>query len=234
MCEQKPATNTARRTTESGIVYYDDTPEGHAAAKEDMGKTMGPGAGEGQQPPPPQENPNPPEGCGEYTDAMWDKPCSKYFKFAHMKYKPVANPEANLNVTQVACNWQKTCQNILDPLIDAGFKLTISSGYRTPAFDKTLGAKNSIGDHPCGRAVDIQILGQGDPSEKAKDLFKYVGKNMSSSFSQLIYEGRWVHVAHGGNSPASVAVLVARSGSAPYQQVGGKAGTSLPPDLKWA
>jgi hypothetical protein len=234
MCDAKAPAAGKRLTTESGVIYYPNTPEGQEAARADMAATMGPGAGEGQQPPPPKENPNPPEGCEDYTDALWDKPCSKYFKYAHMKYKPVANPEANLTASQVACNWQKTCKNILDPLVDAGFKLTISSGYRTPAFDKSLGAKNSVGDHPCGRAVDIQILGQGDPSEKAKDLFKYVGKNMSSVFSQLIYEGRWVHVAQGGSSPASVAVLVARSGSAPYQQVGGKAGTSLPPDLKWA
>lgn len=220
--------------TESGLKYYLDTPAGHASAKADMAATMGPGSGEGTQPPPPVLQPSPPEGCENYDDSMWDKPCSKYYKFAHMKYKPVANPEANLTAQQIACNWQRTCQNVLDPLVDAGFRITISSGYRTPAFDKSLGAKNSIGDHPCGRAVDIQILGQGDPSEKAKELFKYIGKNMSAKFSQIIYEGRWVHVAHAGNSPDIVSVLVARTGAAPYQKGGGKSGSALPPDLKWA
>ena len=234
MCNPKAPAAGKRLTTESGVIYYPNTPEGDEAARADMAATMGPGSGEGEQPPPPKENPAPPEGCEDYTDALWDKPCSKYFRYSHMKYKPVPNPEANLTATQIACNWQKICKNVLDPLVDAGFKITISSGYRTPAFDKSLGAKNSIGDHPCGRATDLQILGQGDPAEKAKDLFKYIGKNMSGSFSQLIYEGRWVHVAHGGNSPDIVAVLVARTGSAPYQKVGGKAGTSLPPDLKWA
>lgn len=234
MCDAKPPGVGKRLTTESGVIYYPNTPEGYVAAQEDMNKTMGPGADEGQQPPPPKENPAPPEGCEDYTDALWDKPCSKYFKYAHMKYKPVDNPEAKLTAKQIACNWQKTCKNVLDPLIDAGFKITISSGYRTPAYDRSLGAKSSIGDHPCGRATDIQILGQGDPAEKAKDLFKYIGKNMSGSFSQLIYEGRWVHVAHGGNTPDITAVLVARNGAAPYQKVGGKAGTSLPPDLKWS
>lgn len=234
MCNPKAPAAGKRLTTESGVIYYPNTPEGDEAARADMAATMGPGSGEGEQPPPPNENPAPPEGCEDYTDALWDKPCSKYFRYSHMKYKPVPNPEANLTATQIACNWQKICKNVLDPLVDAGFKITISSGYRTPAFDKSLGAKKSIGDHPCGRATDLQILGQGDPSEKAKDLFKYIGKNMSGSFSQLIYEGRWVHVAHGGNSPDIVAVLVARTGSAPYQKVGGKAGTSLPPDLKWA
>jgi hypothetical protein len=151
-----------------------------------------------------------------------------------MKYKPVANDEAKLTATQIACNWQKLCQNILDPIVDAGFKITISSGYRTPAFDKSLGAKNSIGDHPCGRATDIQILGQGDVTENAKKLFKHIGKNLNGSFSQLIFEGRWVHVAHGGNSPEIVSVLVARTGAAPYQKGGGKSGSALPEDLRWA
>ncbi len=234
MCDTPVEGRGGVAVTPSGLKYYLDTPAGHAAAKADMDSTMGPASGEGQQPPPPQEQPGPPEGCENYDDSMWDKPCSKYFKFSQMKYKPVANPEANLTATQIACNWQKVCQNVLDPLVDAGFKITISSGYRTPAFDRSLGAKNSIGDHPCGRAVDIQILGQGDPSEKAKDLFKHIGKNMNSSFSQLIYEGRWVHVAHGGNSPDIISVLVARTGSAPYQKAGGRSGSGLPPDLKWA
>ena len=234
MCDKPVEGRGGVAVTPSGLKYYLDTPAGHAAAKADMQATMGPGSGEGTQPPPPQEQPTPPEGCENYDDSMWDKPCSKYFKYSQMKYKPVDNPEARLTAKQIACNWQKLCQNVLDPIIDAGFRITISSGYRTPAFDRSLGAKNSIGDHPCGRAADIQILGQGDPSEKAKELFKHIGKNMNSSFSQMIYEGRWVHVAHGGNSPASVAVLVARTGSAPYQQVGGRAGPNLPPDLRWA
>ncbi len=234
MCDKPVEGRGGVAVTPSGLKYYLDTPAGHQAAKADMQASMGPGSAEGTAPAPPQAQPSPPEGCENYEDSMWDKPCSKYFKFSQMKYKPVANPDANLSVTQIACNWQKICQNVLDPLIDAGFKITISSGYRTPAFDRSLGAKNTIGDHPCGRATDLQILGQGDPSEKAKDLFKYIGKNNVGPFSQLIYEGRWVHVALGGNSPAGVSVLVARTGAAPYQQVGGRAGPSLPPDLKWA
>jgi len=240
MCVAKPTARGARQVTPSGIVYYDDTPEGHAAAQEDMQKSMGGGnvgengqADTGNPTPAPAPQPDPKD-CSTYTDAMWDTACSKYFKFSQMKYKPVENPEAKLTAQQVACNWQKICKNVLDPLVDAGFKITISSGYRTPAFDKSLGAKNSIGDHPCGRAVDIQILGQGDPSAKAKDLFKHIGKNMNGSFSQLIYEGRWVHVAHGGNSPEIVAVLVARNGTSPYEKGGGRSGSALPPDLKWA
>lgn len=230
MCDQKPASNSARRTTESGVVYYDDTPAGHQAATEDQRATQG-GGDIGETTQPPTEQAEPPEGCENYDDSMWDKPCSKYFKFSQMKYKP--QPNGNLTAAQVACNWQKTCQNILDPMVDAGFKITISSGYRTPAFDKSLGGSGS-GDHTYGRAVDIQVLGQGDVTENAKKLFKWAGVNLSGVYSQIIFEGRWVHVAQGGTSPASVAVLVTRNGKAPYQNGGGRSGSALPPDLKWA
>ena len=232
MCEAPIKGVGGVAVTESGIKYYLDTPAGHAAHAADMQKDGGPGSSETSHPPAQQAEP--PTGCEDYDDSMWDKPCSKYFKFSQMKYKPVANPEAGLTAKDIACNWKKTCELILDPIVDAGFKITISSGYRTPAFDRSLGAKNSLGDHPCGRAVDIQILGQGDVTENAKKLFKWVGPNLSSVYSQVIFEGRWVHVAHSGPSPASVAVLVARTGAAPYQNGGGKSGAALPSDLKWA
>lgn len=229
MCEAPKKGVGGVVVTESGLKYYLDTPEGHAAAAADMARDMGAGSAETSQPP--TEQAEPPEGCEDYNDSLWDKPCSKYFKYSHMKYKP--QPNGNLTAAQVACNWQKTCKNILDPIIDAGFKITISSGYRTPAFDKSLGGSGN-GDHTYGRACDIQILGQGDVTENAKKLFKWVGPNLASVYSQIIYEGRWVHVAHSGSSPASVAVLVTRTGAAPYQNGGGKSGAALPPDLKWA
>lgn len=232
MCEAPLKGVGGVAVTESGLKYYLDTPEGHAAAAADMRAVGGPGAGESSQPPVEQQA-EPPQDCDEYDDSMWDKPCSKYFKFAHMKYKPVDNPEAGLTSKDIACNWKKTCELILDPLVDAGFKVNINSGYRTPAYDKTLGAKNGLGDHPCGRAVDVSIQG-GNVGEDAKKLFKWVGQNLSSVYSQIIFEGQWVHVAHSGPSPASVAVLVTRTGAAPYQNGGGKSGAALPPDLKWA
>lgn len=227
MCIAKPTANGARLTTESGLVYYPDTPQGHAAAAQDM-QNMGGGKGEGSQPP--AANPNPPDttDCTAYTDSLWDTPCSKYYKFAHMKYKPV--PTNGLTPAQIACNWQKTCQNILDPLVDAGLKISISSGYRTSAFDASLGGSGK-GDHTSGCAVDIQIL-NGDTTESAKTIFKYVGAHLT--FTQLIYEGRWTHVAYNGVSPPSVATLVTRTGTSPYQNGGGKSGSALPPDLRWA
>lgn len=230
MCDAKPVGNGARKRTPSGIIYYDDTPEGHAAAAEDQRATQGGGdIGEATQPP--GEEPLPPDtsDCTTYTDAMWDTACSKYYKFAHMKYKP--QPNGGQSAAQIACNWQKLCRNILDPIRDAGFPITISSGYRSPSFNASIGGSNTS-DHVYACATDIQLL-NGDAVENAKKLFKWIGKS-GLPFSQLIFEGRWVHVSYGGRSSPSVAVLVARNGKAPYQNGGGRAGPALPPDLKWA
>lgn len=233
MCSVKPTKNGARKVTPSGIVYYEDNAEGHAAAAEDQRATQGGGdVGETTQPPtPPGEEPAPPDptDCSTYTDAMWDTACSKYYKFAHMKYKPA--PNGGQTAAQIACNWQKLCKNILDPIRDAGFAISLSSGYRSPAYNATIGGSNTS-DHTFACAADIQLL-SGDAVENAKKLFKWIGAS-SLPFSQVIFEGRWVHVAHGGRSGASVAVLATRNGKAPYQNGGGRSGASLPADLKWA
>lgn len=231
MCVQKPTKNGGRKATPSGIIYYEDTPEGHAAAKEDQKSTQGGGdIGEASQPP--SDPPVPAtdtSDCSTYTDAMWDTACSKYYKFAHMKYKPAAH--GGQSAAQIACNWQKLCKNILDPIRDAGFPITISSGYRSPSFNASIGGSNTS-DHVYACASDIQLL-SGDAVENAKNLFKWIGKS-NLPFSQVIFEGRWVHISHGGRSPASVIVLATRNGKAPYQNGGGRSGSALAPDLKWA
>jgi hypothetical protein len=146
-----------------------------------------------------------------------------------MKYKPQAH--GGHSATQIACNWQKLCKNILDPIRDAGFPISISSGYRSPSFNASIGGSNTS-DHVYACAADIQLL-NGDAVENAKKLFKWIGK-AGLPYSQVIFEGRWVHVSYGGRSPSSVAVLATRNGKAPYQNGGGRSGASLPPDLKWA
>jgi len=224
MCTVKPVGNGGRKTTPSGIIFYEDTKEGHAAQVQDVNATMGSGSGEAVHPEP--GGPPPPasttEDCTTYTDKLWDTSCSKYFKFAQMKMKP--------ETPAIACAWQNLCKEILDKIIDTkGPNFSINSAYRTPAFNASLGNSSKTSDHLSGAACDISA---GSP-EKNKELFKHIGKN-NLPFSQLIFEGRWVHVAFNGKSPASVIVLVARGGSAPYENGGGKNGSRLPPDLKWA
>jgi len=230
MCTIKPVGNGGRKTTPSGIIFYEDTPEGHKAAAEDQRVTQGGGdVGEATQPP--SEEPFPPSttDCSTYTDALWDTACSDYYKFAHMKYKPQAN--GSLTAAQVACNWQKLCKNILDPIKKEFPGLSISSGYRSPAYNSSIGGSNTS-DHVYACAADIQLL-SGDAVENAKKLFKWIGKS-GLPYSQIIFEGRWVHVAHGSRTASSVAVLATRNGKSPYQNGGGRSGSALPPDLKWA
>lgn len=224
MCDTKAPGSGTRLTTESGVIYYPNTPEGDAAMRSDMAKTMGAGAGEDSQPPddsPPDANP--PTDCAEYTDSMWDKNCSKSFRYSNMGRKPVGG---SVDTKTAACNWKALCENLLDPIKAQFPGMSISSGFRPTTFN------GSTSDHTKGKASDIQLL-QGDAVEGAKKMFKWIGKS-GLPFSQLIFEGRWVHVAYNGSSPSSVAVLVARNGAAPYQNGGGRSGSALPPDLKWA
>lgn len=224
MCDAKPAGSGNVLTTPSGVPYYAD----NKAQRAGETKAMGPGAGETTQPPPGEQPPFDPTDCTTYTDAQWDTGCSKFFKFANMNRKPQGGsvPEA-----QVACNWQKLCQNILDPIKERFPGVSISSGFRPSAYDRELGGSGN-GDHTYGKAADIQLLGAGR-EEGAKQLFKFIGSS-GLPYSQLIFEGGWVHVAYQGSSPASVAVLVTRNGKAPYQNGGGRGGSTLPPDLRWA
>jgi hypothetical protein len=223
MCDAKAPAAGKRLTTESGVIYYPNTPEGDAAMRSDMAKTMGPGAGEGGQPPGPPDT-NEPTDCAEYDDSMWDKGCSKYFRYSHMNRKPVGG---SVSTKTAACNWKALCENILDPIKAQFPGMSISSGFRPTSFDGS-----TTSDHTKGKASDIQLL-QGDAVEGAKKMFKWIGAS-GLPFSQIIFEGRWVHVAYNGASPASVAVLVTRTGSAPYQNGGGRGGAALPPDLRWA
>ena len=222
MCQAVSTGAGGVAVTPSGVAYYLNTSAGNAAMRRDMDRNMGPGAAEPDQQP---SEATPPEDCAEFDMSMWDKNCSDKFKYAHMNRVPQGG---SVDEKTVACNWQKLCQNILDKVKSQFPGMTISSGFRPSSYDRQLGGSGS-GDHTAGRAADIQLGG----TEGAKELFKYIGSS-GLPFSQLIYEGRWVHVAYGGGTASSVAVLVTRTGQAPYQNGGGRGGSALPADLKWA
>ena len=220
MCEAKTPGRGERLTTPSGTVYYPNTPAGHAAATADMNSA----GGGGDKEHPPDNTAPPPDltDCTTYTDAQWDTGCSKSFRFSQMKYKP-KDGEGSAPAAQIACNWQHLCQQCLDPIKAQFPGMAINSGYRTLAYDATLGGTGK-GDHTYGRAADISL---GGP-EGAKQMFKWIRAN-GIPFSQLIFENNWVHIALGGGSPPSVAVGVTRTGHAPYQWFA--KGGSVPPDL---
>lgn len=219
MCEAKPSSNGGRKMTPSGVTYYDNTPQGQAAAAADMNKSMGSGNEEGHHAPPAPQPPTDLADCTTYTDTQWDTGCSKFYRFSHMGRKPEGG---QIPPGHVACNWQKLCQNILDKVKEQFPGLIISSGFRP-------GTGGS--DHGFGRAADIQVL-SGDKIANAKEVFKFIGKS-GMPFSQLLYEGTWVHVAYGGGSTASSAIGVARNGVT-FTQWTTRTGPGLPPDLAWA
>jgi hypothetical protein len=216
MCDAKPAGNGARKTTPSGIIYYDSTPEGTAAAKDDRNKTMGAGSEEEHHQEPEEQPPTDTTDCKAYTNAQWDTNCSKLFKYANMGIKPTGDKAA-----EIACNWQKLCENILDPVKARFPALSVCSGYRP-------GTGQS--DHGYGKAADIQIVAP-NKVELSKQIFKFIGSS-GLPFSQLLFEGNWVHVAYGGATKANSAIGVARDG-ANFSSWHARGGTNLPADLKW-
>lgn len=230
MCDVPVVGRGGIAVTPGGLKYYLDTPEGHAALAADEASEAGPGIlapHEGPPEPGAAEEPEPPTGCDSYTDADFDKLCSKYFKYGQMKMKPAA--QLGLTAGDVACNWQKLCENVLDKIKDGGFNFNINSGFRTLAYNRSIGSASTTSDHLTGCAADISM----GSVEKNKELFKWIGRS-SLTFSQVIFEGNWVHISHQGRSPPSVIVLVTRTGKPPYQNGGGRPGPALPPDLKWA
>jgi hypothetical protein len=218
MCDTKAPAIGKRLTTASGVIYYPNTPEGEAAAKEDRNKNMGPGAEE-EHHAPAEQPPFDSTDCKTYTDAQWDTGCSKLFKYSHMGIKPNGG---GVGPGEVACNWQKLCENILDKVKAQFPALYISSGFRP-------GKGQS--DHGYGRAADIQILGP-NKVEMSKQIFKFIGSN-GLPYSQLLFEGNWVHVAYGGGSNAASAIGIARDG-ANFSSWHQRSGAGLPSDLKWA
>lgn len=224
MCDAKPVGRGTRLMTSGGLVYYPNTPSGHIAAAED-------GAGKsGQEPPSSEENPEPPVGCDGWPEVItqtdMDKPVSKYFKLGHCKYLPVA--QRGLKASDVACNWQKVCTQIMDKVVDKFGMVTVHSGFRTEAFEAQLnGGKPRTSDHGLGGTIDFSW---GGSNQKLKDAFKWMGSEASSlGYSQIIYEGGWIHVALGGVSvPAARYMWGYDAASIKVSSPQG-----MPPDLRW-
>ena len=147
---------------------------------------------------------------------------SKHFTLADSKMPIEA--QRGLTKEQIECNWIALCENILDPLRDAGYNFRINSAFRTLAYNRRIGSKDTS-DHTTGCAVDISMGSQA----KNKVLFKAILNKYP--YSQLIFEGNWIHVSYGGRSPKGVAtVMWTYTGS--NLQLGGTNGERLPEELQ--
>lgn len=166
---------------------------------------------------------------GEFTQAITDedmkKQISRYFRLSTIRRKPVDTPERKLKSWQIANNWVRLCRNTLDPLYDR-YKFNFSSGFRPIPYNRSIGSTDGS-DHVIGAACDITMGSQ----QANIQMFKYI-LTSGIPYSQLIFEGNWVHIAFGGAGPLGPAkVMWTFTGSAPF----GKAGTnlaSLPPNLR--
>jgi hypothetical protein len=205
-----------------GRTIYDNTPAGHTEltkAERAVSPSLPtyheekPGdAPPAQTDPAPQ--PSPPEGCKN----------SKYYNLLDSKMEIKA--QNGLTKEQIECNWIALCTNILDPLRDAGFNFKINSAFRTTEYNASIGSSNAS-DHTIGCAADISLGSQ----ESNKKMFKALLNNYP--YSQLIFEGNWVHVAYNGRGPKGGAkVMYTYTGKSP--QVAGADGSGLPSDLRTA
>jgi len=147
---------------------------------------------------------------------------SRYFKLADSRMAITA--QMGLSQAQIECNWIDLCTNILDRLVNDGFKFKINSGFRTTDYNIRVGGSNNS-DHSIGCAVDIS----SGNTEANRVMFKHMLNNYP--YSQLIFEGDWIHIAYNGRGPKGAArVMYTYSGANP--QIAGANGQNLPSDLR--
>lgn len=129
----------------------------------------------------------------QLSDHLYDMRISKYFNFDSIKKIP--EDSRGYSARQIAANWIDVAQNILDPLKGNGFSFTITSGFRSHAWNVSQG-RTYLSDHELGIAVDV------DPGGTAqnKALFQWIIKS-GIPFWQVIWEGGWVHISYNGGQP---------------------------------
>lgn len=90
-------------------------------------------------------------------------------------------------------NLQELCTHVLQPLRDLVGPIGISSGYRCPALNKTVGGAHNS-QHLYGQAADIKGIGR----ITNKILYDAIIE-LKLPFDQLIneYNFSWVHVSYG-------------------------------------
>jgi zinc D-Ala-D-Ala carboxypeptidase len=95
--------------------------------------------------------------------------------------------------TAVINHLKNLVENVLQPLRDKyGKPINITSGYRSPSLNKTIGGSTSS-QHCFGQAADFTV-----PKEDAKQVFEIL---KSMQFDQLIWEfgndhsPQWFHVS---------------------------------------
>lgn len=101
----------------------------------------------------------------------------------------------NMPDVDILCNLQRTAMRLDEVRKLLGKPIIVSSGYRSPALNKTIGG-SATSDHMTGNAVDFICPAFGSP-QQVFDRIKHSG----IKFDQLICElGRWVHIGFGAKN----------------------------------
>jgi hypothetical protein len=102
------------------------------------------------------------------------------------------------SVADILCNIVKLAENIMEPIVAAGIRVSITSGFRTPSVKLTGGGTNNKSDHNYGRAVDFNVIGMS-AYEAALKIYPIVGKISKQFFLEYNLSGGgpgWVHIGY--------------------------------------
>jgi hypothetical protein len=115
-------------------------------------------------------------------------------------------------------NLQALVDAVLQPVRDKFGPITVTSGYRSPAVNKTIGG-SATSDHCKGQAADFEVMGMPN-----KELATWIKDNLE--FTQLILEfpsksdpnAGWVHCSYDKpNLKKQVLTAVKVGGKTVYQ-----------------
>lgn len=106
--------------------------------------------------------------------------------------------QQGLTAADILCNIVKHAENIMEPIVAAGFRVSITSGFRTPDIQLSGGGSNKKSDHNIGCAVDFNVMGMS-AYEGALKIYPIVGKIAKQFFLEYNLSGGgpgWLHIAY--------------------------------------
>lgn len=103
-------------------------------------------------------------------------------------------PQMGLTTEQILCNLVNLAENVLEPILAAGYKFTITSGFRRPGDVKN---SSKTSDHYYGRAVDIQVKGKSQ-YQAATEIYQKVGAISRQFLLEYTTPGGagWIHISY--------------------------------------